>query len=207
MQQGSAEWKQARLGKCTSSRFDDVMKRGRAGGPSKTAETYMLEIIGEILTGKSADDIQAKQLVWGHTHEPNARAWYIFEKGLELRETGFEQHPKYDRVGGSPDALVGDEGILEIKCPWTTKTHLNTILTQCVPSEYEAQVQGNLWVTGRQWCDFVSYDPRMLNDNLASCVIRVERDEDYIDELEDQVCRFLDQMQRKLDKIISWGGQ
>lgn len=200
MKQGSRAWVEARLGKVTSSRLADVLRGGRSGGLSKAAETYMLQLISEILTGEPADDIRSKPIMWGNQHEDGARASYQFDRDCNVTQTGFVPHPEIEGFGGSPDSLVGNDGILEIKCPFNSTVHLTTLLTQQVPEEYEPQVQGNLCATGRQWCDFVSYDPRMPA-GADIVVIRVDRDEVFIEEIEDRVKRFIDHLNRKLDKV------
>ena len=198
--QGSEAWKQARLGKATASRFADIMTNGRGGNPSKVAETYMLDLLSEIITGKPSDEINSKYLEWGNRHEASARSAYCWDKGVEVSQVGFVNHPTIKRCGGSPDSLVDEDGILEIKCPYNTTNHLRTLLSYEVPSEYQWQVQGNLWVTQRKWCDFISYDPR-FQFGVDHVVIRVERDELLIEELEDRVVRFLQQLEVKLAKI------
>ena len=206
MIQGSDEWKAARLGKITGSRFADVLA-GKRGKFSKAADDYMMELIGEILTGVSSDEINSRATNWGNMHEPNARMWYICESGETLEETGVIHHPEIEGVACSPDALVGDEGILEIKCPYSTRVHLRTLESRRVPAEYEPQVHGNLWVTGRQWCDFVSYDPRFKDSSLCQVRIRVERDELYIEEIAESVVRFREQLEIRLAKILKIGEQ
>jgi putative phage-type endonuclease len=201
MKQGTPEWKAARLGKVTGSRFADVMIQGRGGGLSGTAESYLMELLGETLTGKPADDIKAKQIEWGNKHEPEARSWYVWTTECVLEEVGFMDHPEFPGIGVSPDALVGADGLLEIKCPFTTRTHINTLLSQEVPKQYEAQVFGGLWVTGRKWCDFVSYDPRMIDERLRKVCIRVWRDEDYISHIEDVVTSFRSRLDRQLERV------
>jgi predicted phage-related endonuclease len=200
VKQGTEEWRRARLGKVTSSRFAEVM----TGGAGKTAHSYMLDLIGERLTGEPSEELRNKYVDWGHEHEASARAAYAWQlepgSGV-VTQVGFVPHPDLpEDVGGSPDGLVGDDGLMEIKCPYTLKAHLQTLLSGEVPSEYFWQCQGNLWVTGRKWLDYVSFHPR-LPEHLQLCVIRVERDEDQIEELERKVKRFVEQLHIKLDKL------
>ncbi len=198
MEQGSQEWLQARCGKVTGSRFADVLQKR---GLSKTGLNYMLEIVGEILTGVPADTYTSKEMAWGSKHEEFAKTWYILERGVTIEESPFVLHPDNPFVGCSPDSLVGTEGILEIKCPYNTRVHINTILEDKVPEEYEPQVHGNMWVTGRKWCDFVSYDPRIKDDRLRQHVIRVDRDEQYAEYIEESVFRFVEQIKIRLKKL------
>ncbi len=196
MKQGSSEWRMARVGRLTGSELQKVITGG------KTAETYMTDLIGETLTQQPADEISSKYLDWGNTYEPAARALYAWQyaddpERSEVTQVGFAIHPEYDRVGCSPDSLVGKAGILEIKCPYTPKNHLRTLMTGKVPIEYVAQVQGNLWITEREWCDFVSYHP-LFPDNMQLSVVTVGRNEEYIDSLERKVRAFLKDLERKL---------
>jgi putative phage-type endonuclease len=205
MIQGSDEWKAARCGMVTASKFADVMTNGTCGQPSKTAQTYMLMKIGEILTGKPADEINAKQVEWGNKHEPSARSKYVWDTGVELCEVGFVKHPTLPRVGSSPDALIKDAngevvGGIEIKCPWNTSVHLRTLMSGEVPYDYEYQVQGNMACTGAKWWDFVSFDPR-LEEGLDLVIIRVERDDELISDLESRLKQFVEVMEAKLKKI------
>lgn len=205
MEQGSPEWKLARLGCVTASCFADVMTNGRGNSPSKTAQTYMLKKIGEILTGCPSDEIFAKQMEWGKKHESSARAKYVWDRGVTLSEVGFVKHPKLPRVGASPDALVVDSagaivGGIEIKCPWNTSVHLGTLMSAECPSEYEWQIQGNMACSGAGWWDFVSFDPRMP-DGADLVIVRVKRDDEMIRDLEQKLSQFVGQMEIKLAKI------
>jgi hypothetical protein len=140
---------------------------------------------------------------WGREHEPTARQLYQWHHGGDptLKQVGFVNHPTIEGVGGSPDCLVDDDGLLEIKCPYTVANHVKTIEeNEIVDRHYQWQCQGNLWVTGRQWLDFISFHP-LMPPELQLHVIRIERDEDMIDELEHSVPRFLDQMRIRLSKI------
>lgn len=201
--QGSAEWHEARRGKVTGSRFADVL-RGRSG-KSLTAEIYMFDLIAEVITGRVSEQHGSRATDWGTANEAEARMQYIMASGEVLTEVGFIDSTEMPGVGCSPDALVGTEGILEIKCPYNTSVHLKTILSGKVPDEYEPQVHGNMWVTGRQWCDFVSYDPRVQQAGLSYFCIRVKRDEGYIEQIAETVSRFRQQLDIKLAKLIQIG--
>jgi putative phage-type endonuclease len=198
--QGSQEWKAARIARVTASRFGDVMSNGRGNAPSATAKSYMFDLISESLTGKPSDEISAKSLEWGNKHEPEARAIYSMITERNVDRVGFAIHGKYPLVGASSDGLVGDDGCIEIKCPFNSTVHLKTMMTGCVPSEYHWQVQGGLWVLDRQWCDFISYDPRMPQSHRL-VVIRVERVQLEIDKLEEKIEAFLGEMATLTDEI------
>jgi predicted phage-related endonuclease len=196
-EQGSLEWKLERLGKVTGSRVDEVRY---TKGMTQTADSYMYELMAETLTGIPGDEIRSHILEWGKKHEPSARSQYNFIAGGHVQQVGFVKHPTIYKFGSSPDALVGDDGVLEIKCPYTTKVHLRTFYTKTVPKEYYWQVVAHLSVTGRDWCDFVSFDPRCPPE-CDTAIIRVERDEVEIEDLEDSVRRFVEQMEIRLKKI------
>lgn len=208
-EQGSAEWHEARLGKITASRFCDMMTNGRgASTMGQTAYSYMYDIIAEILTGQAQDRIDNMAVRWGHENEPHARAMYCFHRNARVVKQGFLVHPDYPHVGGSPDGLVeGDAegpGGVEIKCPMSSRIHLGYLEEGVVPTAYEWQVDGLMWVTGRKWWDFVSFDPRMPEGLQLFCV-RQYRDDERIDSLSDRSKRFWEQLQIKLGKIKAAG--
>jgi putative phage-type endonuclease len=204
VEQGSEEWRELRAGRVTASRYADVMTEGRGGGPSLTAERYMLDLISERLMERPVEAISAKQLEWGNKHEDKARSAYCLLTGRQVDQVGFVIHPKHPRVGCSPDSLVDGDGMLEIKCPYSPAIHLGNVLKNQVPKEYVAQVQGGLWVTGRQWCDFVSYHPYMPR-GVDCMIVRVERDEEFIQRLESKIEAFLEEMDRRYAKICEIG--
>lgn len=188
MQQRSDEWYAARLGKATASRFSDVMAATKSGYEPAARKNYRSELVLERLTGKKADSWTSPAMQWGIDNEPMARNNYMFETGNDVIEEFFVEHPIL-KAGCSPDGYVGDDGLIEIKCP-NSATHIETLRTKELPYKYEAQVQGQMWLTGRKWCDFVSFDPRMP-DNAQMITIHVERDEEYIQNLEHAIERFL----------------
>lgn len=201
--QGTPEWYAARCGKATASCFGKVMTKGRSKTATwgQTALSYMFEVIGEQLSGKPADMITSKYLDWGHQHEPAARSLYQWNTGETVHLVPFIPHPTMENVGGSPDGLVGEDGVVEIKCPFTARNHLETIYTnEIVDKDYLWQCQGNIWVTGRKWLDFVSFHPDVPLD-LQLHVIRVNRDDDMIEELEDRMSRFMEQIAVRLKKV------
>jgi len=128
---------------------------------------------------------------WGTDNEPVARLEYELLSGNIVEDTSLWLHDNLD-AGASPDGLIGDDGLLEIKCP-NTATHLDTLIKKKLPRQYVGQVQGQMWITGRKWCDFVSYDPR-LEGKAKLIIIRVDRDDKYIEELETEVRDFLQEV-------------
>jgi putative phage-type endonuclease len=198
--QGSPEWHALRAGKVTASRVADVIAKTKSG-PSASRANYMAELIAERLTGVPAELFTNAAMNWGTEKEPDARAAYEFFRDAVVEEVGFIPHPSIAMTGASPDGLVGAEGLVEIKCP-NTATHLDTLLSQVVPAKYVTQMQWQMACTGRKWCDFSSYDPRMPEE-MALFVKRVERDDKLIAELEKDVSAFLVEIDEKLSKLNS----
>lgn len=200
--QGSEEWQLDRIGKATASRFNDILAFTR-NGFGAARKNYAAELVAEILTGVRSDNYKSKSMEWGTETEPVARLQYQLVTGNEVEETGFWSHDTLP-AGASPDGLVNHDGILEIKCP-NTATHIETLTTQQIPKQYIPQVQGQLWITEKLWCDFVSYDPR-LPENAQLVVIRVSRDEQYILELQEKVEEFMLDVQKQVRLIQRYKG-
>ena len=172
----------------------------RGTTPSKTRESYMYQLAAEILVGEPTTFFKNAAMQWGTDCEPAARAAYELKHDTEVVECAFIEHnemPNY--IGVSPDGLVGVDGLLEIKCP-NTVTHLKYFMAGTMPAEYLAQVQGQLWVSGRDWCDFVSYDPRVRTE-ADYFELRVSRDEEYIKNLEVQCGTFIEELKELLTKL------
>lgn len=188
--QNSEEWFQARLGKVTASCFSDVLNKG-AG-----RKTYMLRLAAERLTGLPQSTYSNSAMEWGQETEAEARAYYEQINSIVVPQVGFVELD--DWIGCSPDGLVDRDGLLELKCPNST-THLQTILDDKMQTKYKPQVQGQMWVCDRKWCDYVSFDPRM-EDRPFFCK-RIERDDDYIADLEKAVNQFVDQLKDMISQI------
>lgn len=186
--QGSPEWLAARCGKVTASRVADIIAKTKTGYSTSRAN-YMAELICERLTGCPSEAFVSSAMQWGTDTEPHARAAYSALKGVDVFEVAFVEHPEIAMAGASPDGLIGDDGLLEIKCPLTA-THLDTLQTEAVPGRHLTQMQFQLAVTGRQWCDYVSFDPR-LPGPLQMFVRRVPRDVSMILDLESEVTGFI----------------
>jgi putative phage-type endonuclease len=198
MEQRSEEWFAIRLGKVTASRVADVIAKTKSGYSTSRAN-YMAELVCERLTGKQGDFYQNAAMAWGTNTEPMARAAYEAAEGALVIETGFVSHPTIQMAGASPDGLVLDDGLVEIKCP-NTATHIDTLLTQTVPGKYITQMMWQMACTGRQWCDFVSFDPRMPED-MQLFIKRVPRDDNVVIELEREVERFLSDLDDKISNL------
>lgn len=197
MQQRSDEWFKERLGKATASRFKDVMATVKYGEAS-ARKNYRAELVAERLTGAKEEGYTSASMQWGIDNEDTARLRYELLTGNTVEECGFFQHSDL-MAGASPDGLVNDDGCLEIKCP-NTATHIETLKTGNVPSQYFWQVTGQMLMTGRKWCDFVSFDPRMP-DNAQIFVKRVYRDKEYISQLEEELFKFLEEVDKE-EKFI-----
>ena len=184
IQQGSEEWHAMRLGFITASRFKEVI----AGGQGKSRKAYMYQLAAETLTGEREESFSNQYMEWGTATEPQARSMYEFDSGNTVEEVTFVKLNTVNKIGISPDGLIAEDGGIEIKCPKTT-TQIETYLSGKMPASHKAQVQGSLWVTGREWWDFVSFDPRI--DGAASFFLqRIYRDEEYIKDLETKCLAF-----------------
>lgn len=183
-------WHQARLGKITGSRFG-IVKKNRSGDWGETAQTYLFELIAEWLSGESAPYFTGNRATeWGNEHEPEALKLYESVTGRKVSPGKFHQAEGFQFVGATPDGLVGKGGMIEAKCPYMPKNHMRTLLTKQVPDEYIDQVDGHLMVTGRKWCDFISYDPRLPEERWRLAIVRVERNEQRINDLRDRLRDF-----------------
>lgn len=189
VEQQSAEWLQMRIGCVTASRVADVMARLKSGGEAMARKNYKAEIICEMLTGRAAEHFVTPAMEWGIDNEQFARNAYEVELETVIEPGGFALHERITRLGASPDGLVGDDGLVEFKCP-TTATHLGYIIGGVVPAEYHWQMLCQMACADRQWCDFVSFDPR-LPKKLQLFVRRFERDDARIAEMEAEVEKFL----------------
>lgn len=200
IEQGSDAWKQARLGKATASRIADIIAKTKSG-PSASRANYLAQLVAERLTGAVAESYSNAAMQWGTEKEPEARAAYEFYRGAVVMPVGFVPHPSVEMTGASPDGLVGDDGLIEIKCP-NTATHIETLLGGCVPGKYVTQMQWQMACTGRAWCDFVSFDPRMPED-MRMFVSRVQRDGKLIGTLETEVAAFLAEVSDTVRRLES----
>lgn len=195
MEQRSPEWYAARLGKVTASRVADLMAKTKSGYSTSRAN-YMAELICERLTGQPAEGYTNGAMQWGIDTEPRAKAAYTFTLGQPIVDCAFAVHDKISAFGASPDGLIGDDGLLEIKCP-NTATHLEFLLAKSIPGKYLTQMQTQMACTNRQWCDFVSFDPR-LPEGMQLWISRVKRDDPGIMQIEIEVEAFLAELDAKV---------
>ena len=195
--QGSEAWHSMRLGKVTASRMADVISKGRGNAPSKTSETYMIELITEIITGSAKPFFENDAMRWGTDTEDQARAMYELNSGNEVEEVAFIEYSEY--IGVSPDGLIGDDGLLEIKCP-TSTTQIKRALSDSYSEDYKSQIQMQLWVSGREWCDFLSFDPR-IDCDASYLLERVYRDEGFIADMALKTISFVENMLEQLNKL------
>ena len=196
--QRTDEWYACRLGKVTASRVADIMARTKSG-PSASRKNYMAELVCERLTGSKADGFTSSAMAWGIDHEEAARKAYEVLTFTDVIQVGFVNHPTIEMAGCSPDGLVEIEGLVEIKCPSTAK-HIETLLSREADKQYYAQMQMQMACTGRKWCDFVSFDPRLPAD-LQLFVCRVPRDDAFIAEMEKEITTFLAELDETVEKL------
>lgn len=205
LQSDTEAWRAARMGKVTASRIADATARIKNGWGASRAN-YMAELIAERLTGTPAEGYTNAAMQWGLDHEAEARSAYEFYTDATVGLGGFLLHPKIPAAGASPDGFVESVGLIEIKCP-NTATHIDTLLGLSVPEKYIKQMQWQMACSDTQWCDFISYDPRMP-ENMRLFVRRVARNDAVIRELEGDVWEFIREMEQRLDALQrTYGGK
>jgi putative phage-type endonuclease len=206
IEQRTDEWFQQRLGKVTASRISDVIAKTKTG-VSTSRQNYLVQLVSERLTGKKGDSFVNQAMIDGIERESAARELYMRTRGVSVTEVGFFDHPTIAMSGASPDGAVNAEeegkyaGLIEIKCPIET-THTNTLMSKSVPSKYMPQIQWQMSSVSPnvKWCDFISFNPN-FPDTMQLFVARVERDNDYIAELEAEVIKFLDEVDQTILKL------
>ena len=199
IEQRSDAWFEARIGKVTASRVADVLAKTKTGY-STTRDNYMAQLVCERLTGQKGESFTNAAMQHGTETEPLARAAYEARYDVLVDEVGFVSHPTIEMSGASPDGLVGDDGLIEIKCP-NTATHIETLLSESVPNKYYTQMQFQIACTGRKYCDFVSFDNRLPTE-LQMFVKRVPRDDMYIKLIEDEIVKFLAELDTKINQLM-----
>ena len=197
--QGTPEWFAQRLGNVTASRMSDVLAKGKSG-EAVTRQKYRMQIIAERITGLVAESFTSAAMEWGTEQEKFARIRYEADTGYFVDEAEFYTHPTIKWLGASPDGLLNDTGgLLEIKAP-NTQTHLGYLLDKKAPAAYINQMQTQMWVTGRAWCDFVSFDPR-VPEHLQIFIVRLDRDDALIDKMEEEVHKFLGEVEVSINQL------
>lgn len=197
MEQGSQEWFKARCGMVTASRVSDVIAKTKTGY-SASRQNYLAQLVAERLTGQTAESYSNAAMEWGTQQEPFAMAMYEEHSDVLVDQVGFVLHPTIACAGASPDGFAGD-GLVEIKCP-NTATHLDYLLGKGVPSKYKPQMAWQMACTGRKWCDFVSYDPR-LSERHQLFIVRYTPEEGYIESLEGEVRKFLEEVDNVIKQL------
>ena len=196
MDQRTDEWFASRLGKATASRIADIIAKTKTG-PSASRENYVVQLVLERITQTKGESYSNAAMQWGTETEPLARQAYELKRGLFVDEVGFIDHPTIANSGASPDGLVGTDGLVEIKCP-NSATHMETLVTRKIPQKYIPQMTWQMACTGRNWCDFVSFDPR-FPEHLQIFIERIEYDPTYVRMLELEVTQFLDEVEKKVE--------
>ena len=203
--QRTADWHADRAGKWTGSKFVDVLARNKkTGEPIKAYHDLIWQVVVERMTGQAIEGPTGQALAWGTEVEPYAAEAYEMNTGNVITKAAFIKHPEFPFVGCSPDGLIGSEGGIEMKCPKDSRIHLERFITG-MPDEIRPQVQGCMWVTGRKWWDFVSYDPRM-QERHRFLKIRVNRDDTFIAQLQAAVLEAevaAQELQAKLERIAA----
>jgi putative phage-type endonuclease len=197
LEQRSKEWFEQRKGKVTASRIGDILATIRNGNWAASRKHYAAQLVSERLSDKLPEPFSNEYIEWGIAQEEPAREAYEKATGNAVTEVGFVDHPTVNSAGASPDGLVGDDGLIEIKCP-TTATHIETLLSEEIPERYKLQMLWQLACTGRKWCDFESFDPRLPED-MSLFIKRFEPSEKEIKDVEQEVEVFL----REVEEIVN----
>ena len=198
IEQRTDEWFAQRLGKVTASRVGDVIAKTKTG-PSASRDNYATQLVLERLTNAKGEFFTNAAMQWGTETEPMARQAYELKRDVFVDEVGFIDHPTIDMSGASPDGLVDKTGLVEIKCP-ESKTHMEYLMSGKPPAKYIPQMMWQMACTGREWCDFVSFDPRFPT-NLQILVVKVEYDPTYVKMLELEITQFLDEVSKKVELL------
>lgn len=202
IQQGTEEWHQLRLGKVTASRVADILARTKTG-PSASRGNYLIELALQRVTKTIEESYTNAAMEWGTQTEPQARVAYEVTTGNFVDQVAFIDHPTIKGFGCSPDGLVED-GLIEIKCP-NSATHWSYVKANQPPQKYIIQMQSQMAVTGRAWCDFVSFDPRMP-ERSQLLIVRINRDEELIEEIENEVKQFLSEVEVEVNLMEKRNG-
>lgn len=203
MQQRSDEWFAARLGKATASRFGDIMAVGRNGAPLAGYKNYKAQLVIERLSGKPMESYQSAAMQKGVELEPLARTYYSLETGNDVEECGFIAHKSLE-AGASPDGLIGETGVLEIKVP-NPATHIETLRSMAIPKPYYWQMMGQMWLTGCAWAHYASFCPEMPA-NARLLIIKLESDAEAIKALQSSVEKFLAEVEEDMRFIQAFKG-
>jgi putative phage-type endonuclease len=193
--QGTPEWMSERAGRVTASALVNVLMKKDAAG----YQNYLAQLVCERLTGQPIETFKSAAMEHGNETEPQARAFYELETGLTVAECGFVAHPSINWTGASPDGLVGNDGLVEIKCPQPAK-HMKNLMGGAIDRGYVLQMQWQIECTGRKWCDFVSFNPS-FPEHLKISVRRVEADSKLQSEIRVAVVAFLADVETKLDAL------
>lgn len=196
--QGSEEWFKCRIGKVTASRVADILATTKSG-PSASRQNYLIELALQRVTQTMGESFTSEAMQWGIDNEAQARVAYEVQSGSFVDQIGFVDHPNIDGFGASPDGLVDSMGLVEIKCP-NSANHWAYVKSNQPPKKYFIQMQAQIACTGREWCDFVSFDPRMP-DRSQLLVVRVPRDEAFIATMEEEIKVFLSEVDREVQLI------
>ncbi|WP_273760022.1 lambda exonuclease family protein [Bartonella sp. ML70XJBT.G] len=204
MEQRTAEWFQARLGKVTASNVYNVLSKTAKGMPTSKYEDYKIKLMTERLTEEISQSYTTPAMQWGIEHEEDALREYEFIYDTEVTRCGFIQHPTIQMAGASPDGFIDEDGLVEVKCP-QPPNHLRFFIDDTIKPEYIAQMQFQMACTGRKWCDFMSYNPNFVGKStgLRMKIKRVNRDEEQIEQINQEVEIFLAEIEKEMQKILT----
>ena len=196
-----AHWLAARAGKLTGSRMKDALATLKDGRPAKARADLMRDLLAERLTGLSVRHFVTDAMRWGLDTEQDARREYESATGSIVRPCGYFDHPRIDMFGGTPDGLI-DDGLIEIKCP-TTPTFVDWIAASVIPDEHKPQMLSYMACTGRRWCEFVAFDPRVQSAKMRLFVRRFEPPWSEVERIEEAAREFLAELDAAWEQLTT----
>ena len=196
-----AAWLSARAGKLTASRMADAMDYLKNGQPSANRTKPLHELLAERLTGQSVPHVVNEAMMWGMEHEDEAVDMFVERYGRNVRLSRFYEHPTIENFGATPDREL-DDGLLEVKCPQTT-TYLRWVMAGVVPDQHKPQMAAQLLCSGKTWCGFIAYDPRIRDESKRLFMRRYEPEPEYMEKVQAEAIKFLDELDAMFDTFVS----
>lgn len=201
-----AAWLNARAGKLTASRMADAMAFLKSGQPAGARIKLLHELLAERLTGESVRHVVTDAMLWGMEHEDEAVDYFVARYSRTVRRSRFYEHPTIENFGATPDREIGDDGLIEVKCPTTTR-YLEWVIAGVVPEEHKPQMCAQLLCTGKKWVGFMAYDPRIRDENKRLFMRKYEPTQDELERVEIAAVKFLNDLDEMFDRFVTTPAQ
>jgi len=201
-----AAWLNARAGKLTASRMADAMAFLKNGQPAGARIKLLHELLAERLTGESVRHVVTDAMLWGMEHEDEAVDYFVARYSRTVRRSRFYEHPTIENFGATPDREIGDDGLIEVKCPTTTR-YLEWVIAGVVPEEHKPQMCAQLLCTGKKWVGFMAYDPRIRDENKRLFMRKYEPTQDELERVEIAAVKFLNDLDEMFDRFVTTPAQ